>query len=254
MTARLRAFGAWWQRHPFFSAVVVMTAISVVGYARLSNISDHQGNDEACLRSVVRAQSERSAILSDLNTKKIEADASRTAADVDRQHWTTVQNRVFKAALAGTDPATIRHRFAYANRHYLAADRRWHRLNDRYTRISDRYDRAAQAHPVPKLECSGGNLDQPAPTVTRTATSTATRTEQRTATATATATATSTAAAAPAPTDVVTAPGSTATLTRSATARVTVTAPPRTETVTVTPSCVLAVAGRCVTLAVPTFP
>lgn len=189
-------------------AIVGMT-LAVLALLQNAGTVARLSDDEDCLRSVVAANSERSTVLSQLGKR-------RTDADIARQAWNTREQQVFDEALhqrTAADAAKVRHDFTVALHGYLRADARYRRLNTAY-------NQAAQAHPVPKLHCTAGRLDQPAGTVTASTTTTA----HATSTATSTQTRTT-----PGPTSTVTV---TATRTVVATRTVTKTV---TATVTVAP-------------------
>lgn len=126
-------------------AIVGATA-AVVALIQGSATVDRLAADEACLKSVVIANSARSAVLTQLNQQRADADQAR-------QDWNTAEQQVFGQALhirTTADRARIRVDFARANRGYLHADARYRHLNALY-------NQAVSAHPVPKLNCSGGH-------------------------------------------------------------------------------------------------
>jgi hypothetical protein len=150
--------------------VLAIAAILGAGLALLAFIGKNDtlnrlAGDETCLRSVVAAQSTRSNVLGGLNARLKTADQSR-------QNWNTIEQQLFARAFSHRplSAAVLRREFARANRGYLRADAR-------YRRLSTLYDRASQAHPVPQLDCTAGQLNRPAPTVTATTTMHATATK-----------------------------------------------------------------------------
>lgn len=154
--------------------IVAVAIVAILGatfaVVAFTVIVHRLSRDESCLRSVAAASSQRSDVLSRLSKQ-------RSDADQRRQNWNTREQQLFARALSNhpLPRPVLRREFARANRHYLRADAIYRQLNTRY-------NQAAQAHPVPKLNCDNGRLNQPAPTVT--ATSTTTRTAHSTATAT----------------------------------------------------------------------
>lgn len=147
-----------WRITTLAIVAIVGATFAVVAYIGKNHTVERLSADEACLRSVVRAQSQRSVVLTRLSKRRSDADQAR-------QNWNTREQQLFARAL-GNHPLprrVLRREFARANRGYLAADRR-------YRRLSTLYDRAQQAHPVPQLNCKAGPLALPAPVVTETTT------------------------------------------------------------------------------------
>lgn len=153
-----------WRITTLAIVAIIGATLAVVAYVGKNDAVDRLSGDETCLKSVVGELSQRSSVLTRLSKRRSDADQAR-------QNWNTVEQQIFARALSGhpLPRAVLRREFARANRHYLHADARYRRANTRY-------NQAAQAHPVPKLNCDGGRLDQPAPTVTATSTTHATTT------------------------------------------------------------------------------
>lgn len=140
---------------------VLLLVVVGVGTGFVIYFFNRFSQDEQCTKSVVQAQSERSSVLSPLSQR-------RQAADDARQYWNYREQLVFQEALgvkSKADQRRVKRDFTTALDQYLAADARYQRLNTRY-------NQAAAAHPVPTLHCSGGQLEQPTPTVTESMTTT----------------------------------------------------------------------------------
>lgn len=170
---------------------IVSAVISIVGNQRAGTANEtathaiktqkatitRLQNDEACLRSVVAQQSVRSNVLTMLGNR-------RDQLAINRQAWITKEQVLTKQAFKTKSPAglaRIEKSYSYALSHYLTADRKWHLAQAAYLD-------AQQRHPVPKLDCTAGHLDQPAPVVTKTSHAPAPPAKTKTVTSTATTT------------------------------------------------------------------
>lgn len=125
-------------------------------------INVRQTNEEACIKSILSAQRERTTVLVKIAAKRDHW------ADV-KDYWQEAEQQVFKHALSGhSKQADVRRDFKRANLGYLHAANKYRQYKKLYTQSS-------LAHPIPKDQCNAGKLNQAPPVITKIKTHTITK-------------------------------------------------------------------------------